>query len=623
MNSSKSKKKIYIAEVVVVLFYLGQMLFFHFNAELLVDYDRFKRYFVYLVIIFSFINLVICFRDKSPEEQKAWLVVLLVTFLSSIPLMFKGINMNGHDIEFHVFRVEGLLQELRMGHIPARIYSMWCNGYGYPAPIFYGDVLLIFPAVLRIFGFSITTAFKFFIFAVNLATAIISVICFEKLFNSQKIAHLLAFAFCLNPYRLTDVFIRHAVGEYCAMIFFPLIAFAFVMIYEGGYVYSILLALGMTGVVLTHTLSIEIVSFALLVFFIIRFRESFKIRTIKLFALAVFFTTLLSAFFVVPLADYLIRAMTMSTVSVNSGLKIQGSGISIAELFTFFANDPDSHVQLTPGIFLFLVLGLAIWLIIKGLATKEIKVLTITSALFLLMSTNVFPWNLIADIKVLNIITQVQFAWRYLGVACITLTLLLGYILKEQKIRNVLCDQYKINVSRYCVILTTVTSLVFVSLFAFDPSLYYYEERDTYFPQGLAEYSRVGIGDSGYVQTDFELYTGEVFGDFESVEILDNTGLNMTVAIRNKQKEVQVVLPRTNYPGYRVGDDFGNSYDVYDSDNLLVAFDLPAGFDGKIYLSYVQPWYWNVALAVSIIAVMGLILFLCFSKRRNWRHSGE
>lgn len=72
-----------------------------------------------------------------------------MVFMISLPLMVRGISDNDYqDLRVHLMRIEGIADQLRLGHVPVRMQSVWLDGYGYPISIYYGDIFLYFPAVL-------------------------------------------------------------------------------------------------------------------------------------------------------------------------------------------------------------------------------------------------------------------------------------------------------------------------------------------------------------------------------------------------------------------------------------------------------------------------------------------
>ena len=578
------------------------------------SHDMIKRSIIIILFLIILIKLLFIFRKQSKSGKTIWLVILFTTVISSAPLFLGGLNNNGHDLLFHLFRIEGIVHEYKTGHFPARIYSMWVAGHGYPAPIYYGDILLYFPAALRMFGFSMNFAFKAHIVFVNLLTAITSFVCFKKIFNKETIAEVLTFVFCLNTYRMTDLYIRYSVGEFSAMIFFPIITLAVYRIYSDknhsfrqNICNSLLLSLGMTGVVTSHTLSVLMVSYTLLLVFILLFKKSFTFNVIRSYIIAVAFTFISSAFFLIPMLDYFRKTTIYSDMTLQHGVHVQEEGVNISWLFDFFTSDPGSFVQLTPGMILMLTLLVSIFLWVTRKSTKELKFLTVVSILLLFLTTKYFPWDAIADINYLKTLTQVQYPWRYIGIACMFLTLMLGNILSE-------IDTYRLSllntksVTMTSAILSVAGVVIFTLLFAGTADLhkYGYAPGDsTYYPVGVAEYKRAKkIDDYSFYLTDYTRYSGGIEGDFSDIEVIKNEGLNLSFYVKNKEKDTEVILPRTNYPGYHVKDENNHSYDIYDSDNLLVAFTLPADYEGNIYLTYDVPWYWNGAMIISLLSII-------------------
>lgn len=151
-------------------------------------------------------------------------------FLASLPLLSSGLNA-GHDLQFHLKRIEGIAVELRNGVFPVRLSSMWMGGYGYPTSVYYGDILLYLPAILRLIGVPILTVYKIYVFCINILTAGIAFLCFRGIFRRESTAAVVTMAYCLSCYRLVNIYIRAACGEYSAIAFLPLIALALHRIY--------------------------------------------------------------------------------------------------------------------------------------------------------------------------------------------------------------------------------------------------------------------------------------------------------------------------------------------------------------------------------------------------------
>ncbi len=555
-------------------------------------------------------------KSKISANKQAIQVILLITLLSSLPLFYEGINDNSHDMAFHINRIEAIVSDIKVGLFPSRLQWCWNNGYGYPMSIYYGDLLLYFPVFLRILGLDITYAFKVFVFGVNLVTALFCHITFSKIFKSNKISYVLTFAFCLMPYRLMDMYVRGAVGEYSAIIFFPLIALSVYNIYsdEINNTWSkmknaLILAFAMSGIVTSHILSTEMTVLFLLIFFLFMWKKSLSPNVLATYLLAILFSVLACTYFIVPFLDYFLNVEIFSSANLEQGMRIQRHGVSIADFFAFFKTPFGSSplMQYTPGATLLLALFLAIYLWSRKRASKALKILTVFSLFAMFLCTNVFPWNLFTKNKFLKIFTQIQFPWRFLGIAGLLLTLLLGYVMVELNNDEIL-HYFSLNkVVKLGIILSLVATFVFLSEYADNANRNKYTEANDFHPYAPLEYLRAQKVDGEYITSDTSKYDGKIHGDYESVDIIKNEGLNLAFYVKNKSSDTEVILPRTNYPGYHITDENGHEYNIYDSDNMLIAFSLPAGYDGNIYLVFTTPWYWTLALWISVLSTVFMI----------------
>lgn len=96
----------------------------------------------------------------------------------------------------------------------------------------YSDVFLYPAAVLRILGFSLQTSYKVYVASITAATVGITFYALRKMFRSDCAALLGTALYTLSFYRLTNVFVRAAVGEYTAMAFLPLVVYGLWRIYR-------------------------------------------------------------------------------------------------------------------------------------------------------------------------------------------------------------------------------------------------------------------------------------------------------------------------------------------------------------------------------------------------------
>ena len=200
----------------------------------------------------------------------------------------------------------------------------------------------------------------------------------------------------------------------------------------------------MTGIITSHLLTTEMVVFVLMIICLVLAVFTLRPQTLKAFALAVLQTILLSSFFLVPFWDYFltVRVRINDTMDDIESAMIQNDGLRISEFFAFF-RDPFSgslshHLNhkmlLSPCLVLMLALIAGIYLIVRDGAKKKAQLMLYIgfSLITLFMATSIFPWNVISLQPGLgNMLAQIQFPWRYVGISTILLTLVLGSVLRS------------------------------------------------------------------------------------------------------------------------------------------------------------------------------------------------
>ena len=152
-------------------------------------------------------------------------IAIFFIILSVVSLYFSHIYnfrmVTGDDYQFHAVRIEGLYEALRSHVYFPRINMTFMHSMGYATSIFYSDVYLYFPAVLRLLGFSLAESYVIFLVFVNFLTFVISY--FSMMNIEKKISKSLIFSllYTLSFYRLFDLTGRAALGETLAMSFLP------------------------------------------------------------------------------------------------------------------------------------------------------------------------------------------------------------------------------------------------------------------------------------------------------------------------------------------------------------------------------------------------------------------
>lgn len=563
---------------------------------------------IFIVLFLSVcFDLCLLFSDQMATHKNTLAVLFGILVLTSLPLFIHGIG-RGHDILFHLMRIEGIAEELKQGHIPVKLSSLWMDGFGYPTSVYYGDLLLYVPALMRILGFSVTGAYKFYVVMVNAVSVAVTYWCMAKIFCNRRIALLTCMAYCTSCYRLVCIYERAAVGEYSAMMFLPVVALAVYKIYTDDVAdektyrkNAFYLALGMSGLIGTHVLSVEMTVFLLIVVALSLAKLTFRKVTLKVYCIAVALTCAWSAYFVIPCMDYLFNVPTK--IGNDSGLLIQNRAPSINDYFSFFINE----IQLTPGLLLMaaLVAGIGLWISHKG--NRMLKLLTVYSCFALYVASNLFPWDhLVWNYKLGDLLAQVQIPWRYIGIAVIFLVLLLGNIMQQV----LATEEQRLPYERAAWIVGCLMVFLFNGSYGVNVDFnYYYDgaEINTYSLVG-GEYVREG--------TDVSSITSSIDSkNMREASILSRKGSSMELRCV-AEDEGFVQIPMFNYKGYHATDEHGKEYPIIDGANNQILIEIPAGFDGTILVAYKEPWYWRLAEIVSLVS----LLLMCVGKGLNRYH---
>lgn len=571
-------------------------------------------------------------RGIAAGTKKAVFGVLVITAMASVPYLL-GVSMDAGDLVYHLHRIEGIADGLIDGQFPVRIEPEWVHGHGYASGIFYCNLLLYFPAILRIAGFPITLSYNVYCVLVNLATAAIAYFCFRKIFQSRQIGLVCSALYTLSGIRIFKTVLTGAVGENNAMMFLPLILYGFFLVF-GTEVHVeqrkkawLPLGIGFAGVLQTHVLTCEITAFLTVILCVVMVRRVFTKECFQpLFWGAV--TALgLSLWFLIPFIDYFFtQDMHIKHVS---GRTIQMMGLRPLQLLFGWADQGEvagmGGVKLqetTPAaVGWFLVLAVVIFagMCLFGLwkkQSKDIAGLGVISALFgilmMAMSLKAFPWDAIQQIHPLfaSLVSSLQFPNRFLGwgtlfgvtaVGCI-----LWYLQKENK-------KYITEL----VLAAAVVSVVTGGLHLNDAICKHRTSFTLYNVEGMG---RGYISGAEYLieGTDGNtlLYRAPMTSEGVTVESYEKGGLQARVACRNPEsKNGFVDLPLLLYRGYRAVDvQTGEELALQYGENNTVCVNIPAGYQGEFEVRFIPPWYWRVGERISLFSYI-LILSYCFMKK--------
>lgn len=557
---------------------------------------------------------------------------LVIIVMASIPL-FNNYLIRGHDIYFHLMRIEGLAQGLGAGEFPVRIQPVWYDGYGYAVSVFYSDLFLYPAALLRLLGISLQDAYKVYVVLCNIATALISGYSFGKIFRKREIGVFGSCLYTLAPYRLVNLYTRGALGEYTGMIFWPLLIYSCVLLLNEGrnkvqlQKGAVFMGISMAGMLQSHMLTAEIACMVLLLLVIVHCRRTFHKEVMLAGCGAVAAALGLSAWFLIPFLDYMLFGRFNINSIRNNDIMIQRQGAFLSQVFAIFDNAVGQSLDagagtagdFTQGVGLSLMLSVIILMLlcIRGYLKQEERrnrQITITAAglgvLMVVMSTLYFPWDRLCRISRIcrYIIVKIQFPWRFTGVAVGLLVVVWCAVLNYTE------REYDRRKKVITICLAVGILLLSVGHFVIDLNqraeriqVRSVEKMDTFVASG-----------EEYLPVDTildKLKTQELYKD-DCVEISDVVyhGTSITMHVKNTSaQQAGLELPRLYYAGYQALEvtDEGQHFpiEVTDGTNHVIKLMIPEQTEGNITLSFHEPWYWRLAEIITLLSAGIVILY--------------
>lgn len=573
------------------------------------------------------------YEKKHPIDREKKNVAFglgVIVLIASLPYLL-GVSISGADLSYHLQRIEGVKDGILSGQFPVRLEPEWVHGHGYANGIFYCNALLLFPALLRLLGFTITTSYNCYAVGLNIATAGISYYCFSRIFKNRYIGLICSGLYTLSVFRIYRLVIVSTVGEGSAITFMPLILYGFYRVLtenpkEKAYKTAwICLALGYAGVIQTHVLSCEITAVLTVIACLIFVRKILRRETFLELVKGALGAVALSLWYLIPFLDYYINEdVHIKHVSRRT---IQDRGVYLRQLIFPIERigsnaAPDNGGIFSPGVGLVFVLGFIMFLVLwlcgrwkkeNGPVTVLGKASVIFSGCLMAASLRIFPWDWIQSLNGLtaSLVSSLQFPYRFLGWGTVFLTTVFGCCLWY-------FAAYKKQYCFYAGITLALISIMTSSMLMVD-----YLNRD----HGRYRlYNEEGMG-FGYISgaeyliegTKEELlyYKEPIAG--EGVEILsyrkDYLNVEMKCVNRTEQ-ESYVELPILHYKGYRAqAEGMGEPLAVEKGENNVVRVCIPPSFEGRILVGFVSPLAWRLGEAVTYAAWIGLLLF----RARYWR----
>ncbi len=373
-------------------------------------------------------------------SKNFWPLVVVLAFgvLAAFPLFGKG-YFNMHD-DLQLMRQLEMEKCFMGGQIPCRWVPDMGYGFGFPLFNFYPPLPYLVGQGIRLFGFDFISTAKG-LFAIAFIASGVSMYFLGKQFFGRLGGVVSAIFYIWAPYHSVDIYVRGAMNESWAMIWFPLILWSgYRLLKDKDNIkkWIILLSLSWFGLLTSHNLMVLIFAplFAVWSGIWLVYYKSFKriphliLSGIWAFGLAAFFTlpALIENKFThidSVLVGYYDYSGHFATINQLLFSRFWGYGPSV-----WLENDGMSfQVGHVHWILSLIVAGLFIY---RSIKTKKVNLTFLVVGLlflvgwvatFLIHSKSTPLWLLISPLKYL------QFPWRFLVLPTFAFSFLAGSLL--------------------------------------------------------------------------------------------------------------------------------------------------------------------------------------------------
>lgn len=356
-------------------------------------------------------------------------LTLFILIVPTFALMLRPGIYTMHD--FHVFRQQQFNQCLSSHTFPCRWAPDSSKGYGQPLFNFYGQIPYWLGAIFGQLNFGVLASVKL-TFILTMVGAALAMFAFARSEFGDRVGLLAAVIYSWAPYRAVDIWVRGALNEALAFVYYPLILWAAVrFVRTRKFVYA-----GWTSLLLALLLSTHNISFVMFMpfFGIVLLWEFWHHRnwhTVLDFLSIFLGTILLSAFYLFPIIAESGLITINSTTQGYYGYQLHWATLNqllISRFWGFGGSTwgPNDGLSFAVGqvVWIPMVL-LGIVLLAKRFRSEVFKPYLVFGALsllalFLTHGKSELVWKLIP------LLPFVQFPWRFLAIAVVFGSLVVG-----------------------------------------------------------------------------------------------------------------------------------------------------------------------------------------------------
>ncbi|MCL2539511.1 MAG: hypothetical protein FWE66_04150 [Oscillospiraceae bacterium] len=565
------------------------------------------------------------FSEESGDFVHFVILAVAVIFVSQPMLL--GYHFRGHDSPFHLMRIDAIKDALIAGQFPVRNYVSEAFGYGYGAPLFYPDLFLYIPALLRIIGASQQVAYQLFIVLINAATAFVAYFSATRVFKDRFMALVFALLYTTALYRFLNLYTRAALGEVIAMAFLPLVFAGMYEIFFSDKGKWPLAVVGYSGVIQSHVVSVIIILFISLVFFAVFIRRLLKDRRWLSLLKAAGAVVLANLWFIGPFIHIqAVYQADLDSISIKSYKFVTflsqalNSYTNPTGLAYAIGGSVEGSMGQSLGLsLLFAVSASLVWYAVRarGKVFDRAEKLSVASllagCLALWVVTPYFPMQAVVESGFFGrIVNTIQFPWRLLSFATLFFSLAgaVGVVRLGEFFRA------KGMLAALLAVVIAIPSSYYIFGIQNEGTPIYRNNVLAGFMHHYSEYLPVGLAIDDVLDSraGTQVPTGGPVLSNADARVQSRSFSNKALTFSYSGGSGYAELPVIYYPGYTAKDSMGKRVRTMASDGMYLMLELPDG-EGKITVRYTGLPLWRACDLISLLFILSAAVFVSLRKR--------
>ena len=543
-----------------------------------------------------------------------WVIVFIVISLPAIYPLIRGDFYHFSD-EPHIANLFEMIRAIDSGQFPPRWAPDMSFGFGYPLFSFYYPLpYYIGYLFFKLFG-SLILSIKL-LFLISVLLSALFMFKWLRLFTGRFESLVGALVYIYTPYRAVDLYVRGALGELFAFIYFPAISyFTYLLLKTGKVKYVGFLALTISFLILSHNLA-PIFFIPWIIFFaLLLCRFSLSFTNIYKFFASVLLALSASSYFWLP--AFIEKSNLVSQTPFNYRDHFPFIKQLIFPSWGYGASHPGIYDDLSfqIGIVNLILISVTTLTLLMSKKNRFLKIFILFSLagfMFLMNIRSSFVWN------ILPLADYIQFPWRLLLFTTFLSSSLLMFINAKTKI-----------VKTFLVILGMFS--ISQSFFYFKPSEYFNPTDDYYLKRFLPNISVSGkseILSSEYLNYSEDYLLLPMWVDRRANFLPDEKFTSNTVTINeikelnsvkylmkiSGEEEGSISFNNYYYPGWKIFVD-GQEKDIgIDKPYGNISFRILKG-EKEVMALWSETNFRKVVDLISLCGILVIIYLITFSKR--------